>query len=465
MKNKKRRLETFSLYDHTGIERHLERMAKKGWLLEEMTSFGWIYRAIEPRELKFTVTYYPAASAFDPEPSEKQRTYWDFCRQDGWKLAAASAQMQVFYSEEKEPYPIETDPLLQLQGIRKTMKKGYLPVYLILLLLGLMQGSLFWGNLWEEPVRILSSSTSLYNGVAFTLLILLSAAEIFGYFRWYRRAQTAAKLTGSFLETRGHSRLQKIILLLFAAAFLLWILSMAGKWEMWIALLAMGLMLSILLAVNGVKTLLKRKKAPAGVNRTLTILSSFVLSFALMTGTVFVILRAVGSGRIGEAPAATYEFRGQVYEVYHDHLPLTVEDLMETDYQGYSYEYTNRSSPLAAQMEARQRPRLGDTGQPDLTYTITTVKLPALYEFCRDGVLREFTGDRNASLLGYRVVEEDGSLWGADQVYQYYSDGQPMNRYLVCYDDHMVEIWFGWEPTQEQMERAGSILKQARGAF
>ena len=201
------------------------------------------------------------------------------------------------------------------------------------------------------------------------------------------------------------------------------------------------------------------------MNRTLTILSSFVLSFALMTGTVFVILRAVGSGRLGEAPAATYEFRGQVYETYHDHLPLTVEDLMETDYQGYSYEYTNRSSPLAAQMEARQRPRLGDTGQPDLTYTITTVKLPALYEFCRDGVLREFTGDRNASLLGYQVVEEDGSLWGADQVYQYYSDGQPMNRYLVCYDDHMVEIWFGWEPTQEQMERAGSILKQARGAF
>ena len=330
MKNRKRRLEAFSLYDHTGIERHLERMVKRGWLLEKISSFGWIYRAIEPQSLKFTVTYYPAASEFDPEPSEKQQTYWDFCRQDGWKLAAASAQMQVFYSEQEKPYPIDTDPLLQLQSVRKTMKKGYLPVYLILLLLGVMQAVIFWGNLWMDPARILSSSTSLYNGVAFTLLILLSAAEIGGYFCWYRKAKAAAKLTGSFLETRGHSRLQKVILLLFAAAFLLWILSLAGELEMWVAL------------------------------------------FGIVT--------------------------------------------------------------------------------------------MAFYNLCRDGILREFTGDQNASLLGYHVVEEDASLWSANQVYQYYSDGFPMSRYLLCYDSHLVEISFNWEPTQEQIAQAGSILGQVSEA-
>ena len=30
MKELKRRLETFSFYDHTGIEKHLEDMAEKG---------------------------------------------------------------------------------------------------------------------------------------------------------------------------------------------------------------------------------------------------------------------------------------------------------------------------------------------------------------------------------------------------------------------------------------------------
>ena len=32
MKKTKRRLETFSFYDRTGLESHLARMAEKGWL-------------------------------------------------------------------------------------------------------------------------------------------------------------------------------------------------------------------------------------------------------------------------------------------------------------------------------------------------------------------------------------------------------------------------------------------------
>ena len=31
MKNKKRRIEPLSFFDHTGISRHLEKMAEKGW--------------------------------------------------------------------------------------------------------------------------------------------------------------------------------------------------------------------------------------------------------------------------------------------------------------------------------------------------------------------------------------------------------------------------------------------------
>lgn len=31
MKNRKRRVELLSFYDHVGISRHLEKMAAKGW--------------------------------------------------------------------------------------------------------------------------------------------------------------------------------------------------------------------------------------------------------------------------------------------------------------------------------------------------------------------------------------------------------------------------------------------------
>ena len=72
MKETKRRLETFSFYDRTGLEEHLARMAAEGWLLDKIGQFLWHYRRIEPKKLTFSVTYFPKASAFDPGPSDRK---------------------------------------------------------------------------------------------------------------------------------------------------------------------------------------------------------------------------------------------------------------------------------------------------------------------------------------------------------------------------------------------------------
>ena len=119
MKDRKWDFIPFSYYDRTGMERHLEKRAAQGWLLERMSNLGWYYRRIEPRQIHFTVTYYLRASQFDPEPTEEQQEFHDFCLQSGWKLAATSGQMQVFYNEEDDPVPIDTEPALELERIGK----------------------------------------------------------------------------------------------------------------------------------------------------------------------------------------------------------------------------------------------------------------------------------------------------------------------------------------------------------
>ena len=78
MKDMKRRLETYSFFDRTGIEAHLTSMAAKGWMIEKLTNFGWIYRRTKARQLTFCVTYYPDASVFDPAPSDKQNRFYAF---------------------------------------------------------------------------------------------------------------------------------------------------------------------------------------------------------------------------------------------------------------------------------------------------------------------------------------------------------------------------------------------------
>ena len=34
----------------------------------------------------------------------------------------------------------------------------------------------------------------------------------------------------------------------------------------------------------------------------------------------------------------------------------------------------------------------------------------------------------------------------------------PGNRFLLCYPDRIIEIWFAWEPSPEQMKIAGEKL-------
>ena len=62
MKETKRRVELFSFYDRTGLEAHLARMAGRGWLWEKIGAFLWTYHKIEPRQLAFSVCYFPRAS-------------------------------------------------------------------------------------------------------------------------------------------------------------------------------------------------------------------------------------------------------------------------------------------------------------------------------------------------------------------------------------------------------------------
>ena len=84
----KRRMEFFAFYDDQGIARHLERMARKGWLIERINNYFWTYRKIEPQRLRFAVTYFPEASDFNPGPTENQQTFQEYCESAGWRFAA-----------------------------------------------------------------------------------------------------------------------------------------------------------------------------------------------------------------------------------------------------------------------------------------------------------------------------------------------------------------------------------------
>lgn len=457
MKDTKRRFETFSFFDHTGIALHLSKMAEKGWLIEKISNFGWTYRRIQPKKLEFSVSYYPKASEFDPEPSEEQKAFHDFCEHTGWVLAATAAQMQIFYNERNNPTPIETDPVLEIETIHAAAKKSYLPAYFILLLVSVLQGALFVSRLLGDFIGVLSSAANLFTGFAWLMLFILCVMELSGYFIWHAKAKKAAK-RGEFLETPSHSRKQKIILGVVLIGFAYWLVTsvlLEAPLMRTVTLIVVLYMTAVIFLVNGVKELLKRKKASRGVNRTLTFLSIFVLTFVMMNVIMFGVFRASQNGFF-ERDKETYEYNGATFTVYMDELPLTVEDLLDIQYDGYIKERRSAESLLLGQYIMRQHPRFNAEEyieMPWLEYTITEVKLPFLLEFCKNSLLNERKDEvaHGQVIFADHYDPVDASPWQANEAYRLYRSGGYIDRYLLCYEKRIIEITFDWEPTSEQM--------------
>lgn len=424
MKDTKRRLEIFSFLDYTGIARHLSKMAEKGWLIEKISPFGWTYRRIIPKKLTFFVSYYPQASEFDPEPAEQQKTFHDFCEYTGWRFTAASAQMQIFYNEQENPTPIETDPVLEVETIHAAAKKSFLPAYFAWLAVAILDMVLFIGRMHEDLIGLLASATNLFTGFGWSMLFIICIIELCGYFIWHAKAKKAAEY-GEWIESPNHSHIQKIILTIVVLGFLYWFFTSMVFSTAMLRIITIAIFLYVIalfLLVNGIKQLLKRKKVARNINRAVTLASSFILSFVMITAITYGILHISKNGLFEQNQT--------------DELPLTVEDLLDINYEGYIKERRSEESLLLGQFFMHQFPKLDSehyTEMPWLAYTITEVRVHRLYDFCK-----------NSLLDGYAPV--DPKPWRANEAYKHDS-----NTYLLCYENRIIEITFDWEPTTEQM--------------
>ena len=134
-----------------------------------------------------------------------------------------------------------------------------------------------------------------------------------------------------------------------------------------IALSSVAVVMGITAIIVGISQLMKKMRLSAGVNRTATIILTIVLAFGF-SGLLFIAVSSnINSFRPEKAPAETYTYKGYTQNIYHDELPLTIEDLMDTEYDGYSYAIRTRDeSLLIARWEAVQRPRMDALDQPEL---------------------------------------------------------------------------------------------------
>lgn len=460
MKEKKRCLAHFTFYDRTGIQKFLEKKAAQGWLLEKIAPVFWIFRRIEPKKVHFAVTYFSKASIYDPEPTEQQRIFQAFCEYSGWKLSGIHGPLQIYYNEAEDPVPIETDPRMELKTIHASAKRNFLPSYFLLLAVAFMQLATQIGQLATFPLTYLSQNTTLFNWLTITVLFIMCVQEIGGYFLWYRKAKQATEERGEFVETKGHSRFQLTMVGGVFASLILLLVTIERRLAA-VMLVALVSTFGLMFAVMGIQAVLKRMKVSRSTNRTVTIGACVVLSIVMVGALGFGLMALVNANVWEERePVETYEAGGLTWEIYHDELLLTVEDLLETDYDSYSYEAEEEGSLLISTRKGSQEAKVQELA-PEIHYEVYDIHLPFLYEMCKEELFTEYDNrsyeeDGVAYFSGYLPM--DASLWGAEEAYQLYQWNNAYDWYLLCYQDRIVTVQFNWEVTEDQMAVVGEIL-------
>ena len=145
------------LYDYQTIEEKLTQLAAEGWHPEKVGNLLWKFRRGEPKAVRYAVIYAPSASAFNSRPTEEEEDLTDLCAQAGWVRVANQAQRHIYRNDDPNATPLETDEHERLKNIRKTMRKHFFPMEVLMIFLFLMQFFMHCITMTRYPGRTLSS--------------------------------------------------------------------------------------------------------------------------------------------------------------------------------------------------------------------------------------------------------------------------------------------------------------------
>ena len=332
-------LPLFAFYDHTGMSCHLEKMARRGWMVDKIGNFLWRYRSIEPQRLRFAIVYFPEVTGFEPGTPEGHLKMEELCAGTGWQLAATAGKYQAYFNEEPDPVELETDPTVQVQVIHRAMKKSFIPAYALLIVAAVM-------NLYTQFDLLEAGHSHHYSGPVYYfssvswmmlpcwfLLMGIYLLELSRYFLWYRRAKRRAE-DGLHTPSVNSIAVQASIYVLLVLLVASWATSsQMGN----IVLPVLGILTAAMAVAVLTSRLLRKKGVSAGVNRIVTMTVAVILSLGLVHGTTFALLK-----------------HNREQETQNDNIPLRAADL---GWNGDSdaVDREAQSSPLVARLYCTER--------------------------------------------------------------------------------------------------------------
>ena len=421
---KKSEYSLYAVYDHTGIARHLERQAEKGWMLERM-GFFWTYRACAPQKLHFAVTYVK-------DEYDNQDRFADLCAAAGWEETTRKGAMMVFHTTQEDPVPLETDPLVQVENIHRCM-----------------HSNLIWNAVWllhifclylPRVLRTFTSPDQAFGGAiaAFSLLIAvllisIPALDLWLYFSWYLRARAAARQEDRFLPTyslRGWKGVQ----LFFLALYII----LCSSATSYLFAVAAALVIAILSMALKSRMTERMRRRGVGDGRWKIFHGAATLLPVLLISGIFALV-AYNNYQFQEK----WGINDFQRKIEGKELPLTISEITSWPDEDYLTQTSRKTVGAKTTYSYIQKAKFWvklEEGQPSsLSYAITQGS-PNTIEKHMKSVLSDGT---------WTAVEGD---WGGTD--SYYAVSGNHHLYLSAFGTRAIRAEFSWEPTQEELSAA-----------
>lgn len=187
MKNKKRVLCFYQVYENDALKNYLEDMALKGWKLTKFNNFFLHFCSCAPHRIRYCVEVMTAASPFVSNLSPTLTEYRDFCRDAGWDYAGTNGYLHVFCTDDMEAIPVETDSQERFHNICRAAVGVYRTFSLLFLILVFLNAQICYQK------RTLLCP----HGAVIAFLLGCAAWAAGDFLLWKKKAQSSLSHTGA----------------------------------------------------------------------------------------------------------------------------------------------------------------------------------------------------------------------------------------------------------------------------
>ena len=190
-RKKKRVIFNFLPYEYKSLEEYLEKMALKGWILEDINGYWLKFNKSAPKKLKYSFDIMNKVSFWDGKNCDESLEYREYCEKAGWKFVCESDRREIYCSESDEDRrEIHTDEIEKFNIMTKASLK-YISLNIITLICVLITPLMI--TIGSTDAHFLANTLSLSCVILSSVFLLQEMISIISFLVFFIKGKISIR--------------------------------------------------------------------------------------------------------------------------------------------------------------------------------------------------------------------------------------------------------------------------------